>query len=760
MSENNITPSGPSDNKLGDILGKVNAGGRATSTFQDLWDLGYARLIPVIPPHAPISSRSYLHKQLQVGKDPRGKVPGYVNGDGGWTAMQGWTSHRATGADLRSWHHMGASTGMVLGRGLAALDIDALDEATADRIEKDALELLGPAPMRVGKWPKRLLLYAITEDLRYRCTAFHAGDRTDRVELLTKGKQAVVAGIHPVTDRPYEWRRALVPRSRLATVSAQQLDAFFDRIGAYLPAASTSPGGLVKDRSTIDQAALRGDLRMIASAVRAIPNSHRHFNYDAWVTIAIALRGACANDEDLGLSLFVEFSERSDIAEPTEDPERVYWSSRPPFSIPAEYLYHLAEKHGGWTGRREKWFEPSSEPAFEDDERPDKTPSPTIKATQFNLPDPAAIPRRRWLYGDHYIRQFVSATIAPGGLGKSSLIIAEALAMVSGKPLLGIEPRGLSRVWYWNGEDPRDELVRRVAATMLHYGLTNEDIGDRFFLDSGRDVGIVIARRSRDEAVIAEPVSEQLIGELRSRHFDVLIIDPFVSSHRVPENDNGAIDLVSKEWGRIAGVTNCSVGLVHHVRKTNGADITVEDSRGASALVSTTRAARALNRMTEQEAKTLGLEAIRRSFFRFSDAKNNMAPSPAGSKTEWMRLVSHALGNGEGAPAEALMTGDHVGVVTRFECTDGALPYEGSEIRKALDALRSGEWRYNVQCRDAWAGVPIAIALGLDPESDRARLKTLLKQLLAAQKIRLASKKDGSRKTRTFVEVVPESVFE
>ena len=33
---------------------------------------------------------------------------------------------------------------------------------------------------------------------------------------------------------------------------------------------------------------------------------------------------------------------------------------------------------------------------------------------------------------------------------------------------------------------------------------------------------------------------------------DVLIIDPFVSSHEVPENDNGAMDRIVKEWGRVA----------------------------------------------------------------------------------------------------------------------------------------------------------------------------------------------------------------
>ena len=47
---------------------------------------------------------------------------------------------------------------------------------------------------------------------------------------------------------------------------------------------------------------------------------------------------------------------------------------------------------------------------------------------------PAGIPPRAWLYGKHYVRQFLTCTIAPGGLGKTSLVIGEALAMASQTP--------------------------------------------------------------------------------------------------------------------------------------------------------------------------------------------------------------------------------------------------------------------------------------------------------------------------------------
>jgi hypothetical protein len=60
-------------------------------------------------------------------------------------------------------------------------------------------------------------------------------------------------------------------------------------------------------------------------------------------------------------------------------------------------------------------------------------PVPVIAATPFTWRDPRSIPPRRFVYDKHYIRQFISTTVAPGGVGKSSLGIVEALSMASGR---------------------------------------------------------------------------------------------------------------------------------------------------------------------------------------------------------------------------------------------------------------------------------------------------------------------------------------
>ena len=77
-----------------------------------------------------------------------------------------------------------------------------------------------------------------------------------------------------------------------------------------------------------------------------------------------------------------------------------------------------------------------------DAESGDMPMQPEGLPTPFSWVDPALIPPRPGLYGRHYLRKQVSVTVAPGGLGKSSLTIVEAVAMASGRPLLASGWRG------------------------------------------------------------------------------------------------------------------------------------------------------------------------------------------------------------------------------------------------------------------------------------------------------------------------------
>ena len=371
-----------------------------------------------------------------------------------------------------------------------------------------------------------------------------------------------------------------------------------------------------------------------------------------------------------------------------------------------------------------------------------------LVATPYEWKDPSTIRCREWLYGYLLIRKFVTATVAPGGVGKSSLGAVESLAQVSGRDLLGVLPPRQLRVWLWNLEDPQEETERKIQAAAIHYGLTPEDIGDRLFVDSGRDQPLVIATATRTGAVIARPVVDSLVAEIIKRKIDIIKIDPFVSCHEASENDNQAMDLIVKEWGRVADRANCAVELYDHTRKMGGTEteVTVKSSRGGKAKTDACRVVRAINRMTKDEATKAGVDNHRLYFKTFNDKANLQPPA---DKSDWFKLVSIDLGNGHpGGP------GDSVGVVTNWEWPDPLAGMTGADFDKVAAVIRAGRWRENPQA-SAWVGNAVADALDLDAgkKATKAKILAMLRVWLAAGSLVVVEGKDEKREIRKFVEV-------
>lgn len=378
--------------------------------------------------------------------------------------------------------------------------------------------------------------------------------------------------------------------------------------------------------------------------------------------------------------------------------------------------------------------------------------SQRIAATPFLARDPTIIPPRQWLYGKHYVRSHTSTTIAPGGAGKTSLSCGEAVSMVTGRPLLGGDlPRRKLRVWLWNLEDPKEEMERRLAAVLLHFEIKGAEL-EGLFVDSGRSSPLILATKVRDQVVVAEPVVDDLIREIRDKRIDAIIVDPFVSSHAVPENDNGAIDRVVKTWAHIAEATSCAVELVHHARKPpsgSSAPFTVDDARGAVSLIGAVRSARILNVMSDDEAAKAGVPAEqRRSYFRIDDGKANMRP-PLEAAT-WHRIVSVPLDN-----QTVDDDGDWVGVVTPWAMPGVMEGLSGDQVRKVQDRIAAGEWAENEQAGN-WAGHAVAEALELDLYGDgvRPRIKTLLRTWIKGGALKIERRRDMKKgRDKPFVVV-------
>ncbi len=269
--------------------------------------------------------------------------------------------------------------------------------------------------------------------------------------------------------------------------------------------------------------------------------------------------------------------------------------------------------------------------------RRDEVKAPPLRATPYVTPIATEIPKRQWLHGLHYMRGIVTSTVAPGGFGKTTLSLFEAITMAV---------KGY-RVWYISAEDDRDEIDRRIAAHLKHHGVKPLEYANRLFIDDKASFPFKIAKMSRAGVLFDDAGLAAFEAAIEHDRIDVVILDPFISFHYLPENDTAAMDALVKRLGDIALRHLCCIELSHHVRKpTIGqVEITVYDARGAGAIVNAVRSCRVLNQMSQLAAEVAKINPDERTaYIRIDSGKRNMAPP---EHARWCRLVNIEIDNGD-----------------------------------------------------------------------------------------------------------------
>lgn len=296
-----------------------------------------------------------------------------------------------------------------------------------------------------------------------------------------------------------------------------------------------------------------------------------------------------------------------------------------------------------------------------DGELPDDVePDPADFApTQWKPVDPATIPPREWLFGDILARSFVSVLVAPPGVGKSILTIEVAVSLALKMDLGPFKAHEQAKVWLFNNEDPRLELDRRISAFLLANDIPPERLAPNLFVDTGEERHLLVAKYDEDRNVMRMPVVDKMIQHIERHKIGLLIVDPFIETHGVNENDNGAISAVARMYREIAQKTGCAVWLVHHTRKTPaGASASApgdaDAGRGASALGGVARFTATLFPMSKQDATDLNIPADEKHLYiRFDDGKANLKLK--NDEGIWWRKKSVSLGNARGfRPADSM----------------------------------------------------------------------------------------------------------
>jgi RecA-family ATPase len=349
--------------------------------------------------------------------------------------------------------------------------------------------------------------------------------------------------------------------------------------------------------------------------------------------------------------------------------------------------------------------------------------------------DPATLPPREWLYGRHYQRRTVSLTAGPGGMGKSSLVLIECIAMATARNLLGEQPTERLRVWVHNGEDPLVEINRRVAAICQHYSIPLQELAGFLWLTSGTEFPLRVAKGYNNLEINGDLV-RQISNAIGENQIDLAAFDPLVCLHSTSEADPVKMDAVIRIFAGIADEHDASIELNHHVRKPAAgieADIDLHDIRGAMAITDAVRAARVLNRMSRNDAENAGVdEIVRSAHFRVDRCKGNYSPPQA---AVWRRFINIPLPNG-----------DDVGVVTPWD-----FPSQGVQTPEKMAADIRAE-RVFLQLLDKFTARGVNVSANAGPthapslfskekeakaeKVSKAALKAAMGRLLDAKRIR------------------------
>jgi len=252
-----------------------------------------------------------------------------IKNGGKHPGMKGWESLQATATDVDAWTSNGrANDGVgVLSKHTPGVDIDILDEAISLQMGNFTRELLGDAPVRIGKFPKRLLIYKTTTPFKkVKSPVFIDPQGNDAaVEVLGDGQQYVVFHIHPDTNKPYYYEGDELDSTwELEDINhddAVQICAEFERVADNL-GWKRKAGAKLKQEAQGHKKKVDLSWDRIREMLWAI--TEKAEDHDTWVQIGMAIHYQ-SEGKPLGLKLWDEWSQFADNYEKGECAKR--WPS-------------------------------------------------------------------------------------------------------------------------------------------------------------------------------------------------------------------------------------------------------------------------------------------------------------------------------------------------------------------------------------------------------------------------------------------------
>jgi hypothetical protein len=196
--------------------------------------------------------------------------------------------------------------------------------------------------------------------------------------------------------------------------------------------------------------------------------------------------------------------------------------------------------------------------------------------------------------------------VAPGGTGKTTLAIHEAIHIILGRPLWGRQVFKPGRVLFLTAEDSRQIVTTRLNHICKALELTPaefECVADGFYIEDLSMIGARLVGSNPKTGVIqATKLVSEIVERYRGLNVSLVHLDPASLLGPGEQSGNDGMAELMRAARRIAGEVRAACQIVHHVAQAvarNG----IQDQyagRGGTAFADNSRGQRQLVRVKER----------------------------------------------------------------------------------------------------------------------------------------------------------------
>ena len=281
---------------------------------------------------------SFLERGLSMVRNGYRIIP--IPGRRKGPVEDGWESFEATEDLVHRWYdgfnrddgqfvtYRNGNIG-VLTSSTPAVDLDILDNEFVAKMVSEVEQIVGdvlPVPARVGRAPKRLLLFCTSEPFSKIDSGFFTSPdgQKHKVEVLGHGQQFVAYGIHPDTGKEFNWltveQPVTTPVDELPSITREQAELIVQRFRAlarergWKPVTSAIKGKFDESGTSLGDGGamdMRPKLRIDADEVReALELMDGAEDYETWVRVGMGLHHQFDGSEE-GFALWDQWSQNA-----------------------------------------------------------------------------------------------------------------------------------------------------------------------------------------------------------------------------------------------------------------------------------------------------------------------------------------------------------------------------------------------------------------------------------------------------------------